>query len=243
MTAASPARPRLLIAEDEAPIRSGLVALFSSQGFDVVEVGDGLAAIERAADQDFDAVLLDIMLPGLDGLSVLKHLRSRNDHVAVLLLTAKGTEEDIVKGLEAGADDYVTKPFGIHELVARVRGLLRRHARAAGEARHLLSVDGDAVVDVDQLAVRRGAVEVALTARETALLAFLVARAHRVVARDELLVEVWGYRDGAIQTRTVDVHMMQLRQRLKPVGGDAWIATFRGRGYRFMATAPSTVNA
>jgi len=229
-------RQRLLIVEDEAPIRAGLVALFESQGFDVVEVGDGLAAIERAADQDFDAVLLDIMLPGLDGLSVLRHLRSRNDDVAVLLLTAKGAEEDVVKGLEAGADDYVTKPFGIHELVARVRGLLRRHARSTQEPRKLVVVEGGAVIDLDQLVVRHGPVEVRLTARETALLAFLVERAHRVVARDELLVEVWGYRDGAIQTRTVDVHMMQLRAKLKAVGGEGWVGTIRGRGYRFLAS-------
>ncbi len=232
--AASEPRQRLLIVEDEAPIRSGLVALFESQGFDVVDVGDGLAAVERAAEQDFDAVLLDIMLPGLDGLSVLRHLRSRNDNVAVLLLTAKGAEDDVVKGLEAGADDYVTKPFGIHELVARVRGLLRRHARAAHEARKRISVEGGAVIDLDQLLVFLGVVEVRLTAREASLLAFLVERAHRVVGRDELLVEVWGYRDGAIQTRTVDVHMMQLRAKLKTVGGEAWLGTIRGRGYRFL---------
>ncbi len=233
-------RQRLLIVEDEAPIRAGLMALFSSQGFDVVEVGDGLSAIERAAEQDFDAVLLDIMLPGLDGLAVLRHLRSRNDQVAVLLLTARGTEDDIVKGLEAGADDYVTKPFGIHELVARVKGLLRRHGRSGGgahEARRQIVVEGGAVIDLDQLLVRKGDVEVRLTARETSLLGFLAERGHRVVARDELLVEVWGYRDGAIQTRTVDVHMMQLRARLKAVGGESWIGTFRGRGYRFVVGA------
>lgn len=228
------AAPRLLIVEDEAPIREGLVTLFEAQGFDVVSVGDGLAAVEAAAHGGFDAVLLDIMLPGMDGLSVLRHLRSRSDSVAVLLLTAKGAELDVVRGLEAGADDYVTKPFGIHELVARVRGLLRRaRVAATAETPRRVIVD-DSTIDLDALTIVRGAASVKLTAREGALLTFLLDRKHRPVARDELLVEVWGYRDGSIQTRTVDVHVQQLRARLALVGGEAWIETVRGRGYRFV---------
>jgi two-component system response regulator RegX3 len=227
------ATPRLLIVEDEAPIREGLVTLFEAQGFAVQSVGDGLAAVEVAASGGFDAVLLDIMLPGMDGLSVLKHLRSRNDTVAVLLLTAKGAEHDVVRGLEAGADDYVTKPFGIHELVARVRGLLRRAKTSAAEAPRRIAVD-NAVIDLDALTVSRPDVTVKLTSREGALLEFLLERRHRPVARDELLVEVWGYRDGSIQTRTVDVHVQQLRARLAIVNGDSWVETVRGRGYRFV---------
>jgi two-component system response regulator RegX3 len=228
--------PRLLIVEDEAPIREGLVTLFDAQGFEVQSVGDGLAAIEVAAGGGFDAVLLDIMLPGMDGLAVLRHLRSRSDTVAVLLLTAKGAEDDVVRGLEAGADDYVTKPFGIHELVARVRGLLRRvKVAATKEAPRRFDV-GEATIDLDGLLVTRRGAEVRLTAREGSLLGFLAERRHRPVARDELLVEVWGYRDGSIQTRTVDVHMQQLRAKLKTVGGDAWLETVRGRGYRFVGT-------
>jgi DNA-binding response OmpR family regulator len=227
------ATPRLLIVEDEAPIREGLVTLFEAQGFAVQSVGDGLAAVEAAASGGFDAVLLDIMLPGMDGLSVLKHLRSRNDTVAVLLLTARGAEHDVVRGLEAGADDYVTKPFGIHELVARVRGLLRRAKTSAVEAPRRIIVD-DAVIDLDALTVCCPERTVKLTSREGALLEFLLERRHRPVARDELLVEVWGYRDGSIQTRTVDVHVQQLRARLAVVNGDGWIETVRGRGYRFV---------
>jgi two-component system response regulator RegX3 len=230
---AKEARPRLLLVEDEAPIREGLVELFTSQGFDVDAVGDGLAAVERAADGGFDAVLLDIMLPGMDGLSVLSHLRARSDFVPVLLLTAKGAEEDIVKGLEKGADDYVSKPFGIHELVARVKGLLRRRALTEREPQRRITIDDGAVFDADQLTVSRGGDSVRLTARECALLQFLCSRAHRPVPRDELLVNVWGYRDGNIQTRTVDVHVQQLRAKLKAIGGEQWIGTVRGRGYRF----------
>ncbi|HEY4219841.1 MAG TPA: response regulator transcription factor [Myxococcota bacterium] len=223
---------RVLLVEDESPIREGLSELFSSQGFEVDAVGDGLLALEHAAAGGFDIVILDIMLPGMDGLSVLQHVRSRGDITPVLLLTAKGAEDDVVRGLEAGADDYVTKPFGIHELLARVKGLLRRSALKQ-EARKTIAV-GDAIIDLDQLCVRGRDAEVKLTAREASLLDFLAARAHRPVGRDELLVEVWGYRDGSIQTRTVDVHIQQLRAKLKAVpGGENWIGTVRGRGYRF----------
>lgn len=230
------AAPRVLLVEDEAPIREGLFELFSSQGFEVAAVGDGLQALERAAAGAFDIVVLDIMLPGLDGLSVLAHLRARGDITPVLLLTAKGAEDDIVRGLEKGADDYVTKPFGIHELVARVRGLLRRRVLQQHEPKRQIAVEGG-VIDLDGLCVRGGGVEVRLTARETSLLAFLAGRAHRPVPREELLVEVWGYRDGTIQTRTVDVHIQQLRAKLKGVPGAAeWVGTVRGRGYRFFGT-------
>lgn len=232
---ATSAKPdgRVLLVEDEAPIREGLSELFHSQGYDVVAIGDGLAALERSAEGGFDVVILDIMLPGMDGLGVLSHLRSRGDHTPVLLLTAKGAEDDIVKGLEAGADDYVPKPFGIHELLARVKGLMRRAQLREREPKKIISV-GESLIDLDQLVVRSPQGEVKLTARECSILEFLAARAHRPVGRDELLVEVWGYRDGTIQTRTVDVHMQQLRAKLKAVpGGDEWIGTVRGRGYRF----------
>jgi DNA-binding response OmpR family regulator len=233
----SPERPpRVLLVEDETPIREGLVELFTSQGFIVDAAGDGLLALERAAAGRFDLVILDIMLPGLDGLSVLSHLRARGDLTPVLLLTAKGAEDDIVRGLERGADDYVTKPFGIHELVARVRGLLRRSALAQHEQTRTIAVEGG-TIEVDNLCVRAGDVVVKLTARETSLLAFLAARAHRPVPREELLVEVWGYRDGSIQTRTVDVHVQQLRAKLKVIPAAAeWVGTVRGRGYRFFGT-------
>jgi two-component system response regulator RegX3 len=225
--------PRVLLVEDETPIREGLAELFRSQGFVVDAVGDGLLALEHAAAGGFDIFILDIMLPGMDGLGVLTHVRSRGDITPVLLLTAKDAEDDVVRGLEAGADDYVTKPFGIHELLARVKGLLRRRQRQSHEPRKQISV-GDAVLDLDQLVVRHKDGEVRLTAREVALLEFLAARAHRPVGRDELLVEVWGYRDGSIQTRTVDVHVQQLRAKLKVIpGGEGWIGTVRGRGYRF----------
>lgn len=235
-TNSSAGAARLLVVEDEATIRDGLVALFESQGFLVDAVGDGLSALERSAASEYDLVLLDLMIPGLPGLDVLTRLRARGLAVPVLVLTAKGAEEDVVAGIERGADDYVVKPFGIHELVARAKGLLRRRTRESTPRRIQI---GAALLDLDALNVTfltvsgsRGAL--ALTAREASLLDYLLARRHRAVTREELLVDVWGYSDGTIQTRTVDVHVLQLRKRLREVpGGDVWIGTVRGRGYRF----------
>ena len=221
--------------EDERPIREGLVELFGAQGMVAEGVGDGAQALERLARGSVDLLVLDIMLPGLDGLSVLRALRARGDVTPTLLLTAKGTEDDVVRGLELGADDYVTKPFGIHALSARVKGLLRRSQRAPGEAVRVLRTDG-VVFDYERLVVERDAARVSLTSREAELLWFLAKRAHRVVSREELLVDVWGYQDGSIQTRTVDVHILQLRQKLTAVAVEGWVGTVRGRGYRFMGT-------
>ncbi|MEC7525488.1 MAG: response regulator transcription factor [Myxococcota bacterium] len=228
--------PRVLLVEDEEPILDGLDALFSGQGWDTVQAADGAQALEHLAGGGFDLVVLDLMLPKVDGLGVLRRVRAHGDDTPVLVLTAKGAEEDVVAGLEAGADDYVTKPFGVRELAARARGLLRR-ARPAPERPRRFSV-GALEVDLD---AQRIASEpaVRLTAREAALVGYLVERRHRPVTREELLVDVWGYNDGTVRTRTVDVHVQQLRAKLEPIGGAAWIATVRGRGYRFVAPISS----
>lgn len=227
-------RPRVLLVEDEAPILDGLEALFSGQGFRVVRAADGPSALDRVAEGGFDVVLLDLMIPRIDGLSVLRRMRTNGDDTPVLVLTAKGAEEDVVAGLEAGADDYVTKPFGVRELVARARGLLRR-PREVRERPRRFSVGG-VELDLDAQLVREAGDGVRLTAREADLLAHLIERRHRPVTREELLVDVWGYNDGTVRTRTVDVHVQQLRAKLGAVrGGEDWIATVRGRGYRFVA--------
>jgi DNA-binding response OmpR family regulator len=174
------------------------------------------------------------MLPRVQGLEVLRRARAAGLPCPVLVLTARGAEEDIVAGLEAGADDYVTKPFGVRELGARVQALLRR-SRASSEAPRTISV-GEATIDLDLLQVAWPGGELRLTSREGLLVEYLVARRHRPVTRAELLVDVWGYRTGRIDTRTVDVHVQQLRKKLSAVpGGSSWIETVRGRGYRFGA--------
>jgi len=223
---------RVLIVEDEEPIREGLLLLFEQQGYAPEGAADGAAALDCLARGGHELLILDLMIPKVDGLEVLRRARASGFDAPVLILTARGAEEDIVAGLEAGADDYVTKPFGIRELSARAQALLRR-AKAPPEAPSKLDL-GEARVDLDLLSVTWPAGQVRLTAREGLILGYLAARAHRPVTRAELLVDVWGYRDGTMQTRTVDVHVQQLRAKLGAVpGGGEWIQTVRSRGYRF----------
>lgn len=227
--------PRVLLAEDEEPILDGLDALFCGQGFETQTASNGEEALDAVADGGFDLVVLDLMMPRIDGLTVLRRMRAAGDDTPVLVLTAKGAEDDIVAGLEAGADDYVKKPFGLRELVARARGLLRR-PRVEEPGLRRFTIAG-IEVDLEGQRVRRPAdAELRLTAKEAALIGHLVQRRHRAVTRAELLVDVWGYRDGTVRTRTVDVHIQQLRAKLAAVGGETWIATVRGRGYRFVAS-------
>jgi DNA-binding response OmpR family regulator len=220
---------RVLIVEDEAPIRDGLVSLFSGQGFETTSAASGPEALAALGAGVFDIVVLDLMIPPPTGLEVLAELRKKDDRTPVLVLTALGSEDDVVRGLEAGADDYITKPFGIKELLARARGLLRR---VKPEKSRALAVS-DAALDLDKLELVRAGKTVRLTAREADLLFYLTSRKGKTIARDELLVSVWGYRDGSIQTRTVDVHVQQLRAKLDAIGGKDWISTIRGRGYLF----------
>ncbi|MBI5516571.1 MAG: response regulator transcription factor [Deltaproteobacteria bacterium] len=221
----------ILLVEDEAPLREGIQELLAVHGFTVEAVGDGSSALRSLARGGFSLVVLDLMIPPPSGLEVLSRMRAAGDSTPVLVLTARGTEADVVEGLERGADDYVTKPFGVKELVARVKGLLRRSTGAVPSPRVSL---GEAVLDVTNARLEYGAGErLCLTAREAALLAYLAAHRGRVIPRAELLVQVWGYRDGTIETRTVDVHVQKLRQRLGALpGGSRWVETVRGVGYR-----------
>jgi DNA-binding response OmpR family regulator len=237
------AAQRVLVVEDEAPIRDGLLSLLRSQGLVAEGAPDGRAALEVLSRARFDLVVLDLMLPHVNGLDVLRSVRGRGDDVPVLVLTAKGSEEDVVSGLEAGADDYVTKPFGIRELVARAKGLLRRPRQERAEDTRIprrigvISSGAPVRIDFDVHRVDDGVSALVLTTREALLLEHLVTHRDRIVTREELLVDVWGYRDGTIRTRTVDVHVQQLRAKLEKVrGGATWIATTRGKGYRFDAT-------
>lgn len=230
---------RILVVEDEAPIRDGLVNLFRAQGHAVDGVGDGLGALERLQRTVYQAVVLDWMLPGASGIEVLRLVRGQGDTTPVLLLTARGTEDDVVAGLEAGADDYVTKPFGIRELVARVNGLLRRSVATRPEGTRTSHSIGTSVFDGEERCISWAESAVSLTERETLLLLHLIAHQDRAVTREELLEEVWGYSDGSVRTRTVDVHVQQLRSKLKGVPtGDRWIETVRHRGYRFRGNDP-----
>jgi DNA-binding response OmpR family regulator len=231
-------KARILLAEDDADIRLGLVATLESEGYAVTAAGDGLQALRLFPQEKFDLVLLDVMMPGKSGYDVCRELRARGATVPVLFLTAKGEEIDKVVGLKLGADDYVTKPFGVHELLARVEALLRRarqRDRPAGGAAVLPPVFpfGAAAIDRRKFTAAvpgRGAVPV--TARELKLLEVFAAHPGEVLTRDALLNAVWGV-DYFGTTRTLDQHVAQLRKKVErdpesPVA----IVTVHGVGYR-----------
>ncbi|MFN0066650.1 MAG: response regulator transcription factor [Limisphaerales bacterium] len=222
--------PRLLIIEDEPAMRRALEDLLTSEGHRVLLAADGAAGLEAVRAERPDLVLLDVMLPKLDGFALVAELRRLGLAVPVLLLTAKGGVEDRVTGLDAGADDYLAKPFSAEELLARVRALLRRTARDAEPPRTLRL--GDVEVDFIRQEARRGRRTLHLTAKELAMLRLLAGARGGVVSRERFLDAVWGY--GAFPTtRTVDNHVAALRQKVEPdPARPRHLLTAHGAGYR-----------
>jgi two-component system alkaline phosphatase synthesis response regulator PhoP len=226
-------RHRVLIVEDEHDI-AGLIKLTLERAGDTEAhiVGSGDAALKSVADEPPDLIILDLNLPVVSGVEVCRILRSRSDgrHVPIIMLTARTSEDDRVTGLELGADDYVTKPFSLRELTARVRAVLRRSA--VKDDHPLLTYRGNHLVaDFEAVSVEVDSETIRLTRREFELLRYLVQNKNRVVSRDRLLERVWGY-DRSVETRSVDVHVGRLRSKL----GDAsrQIETVIGLGYRFV---------
>lgn len=219
----------ILVIEDDPAIEELVVHYLRSDGYAVRTARDGAEGLELAGRLDPSLVILDVMLPGMDGLEVCKSLRRRDKtaNVPILMLTAKGEETDRIVGLELGADDYVTKPFSPKELMARVKALLRRADRAAGAAKAYIY--GDLVLDADRHEVRWRGKGVDLTAKEFGLLEALLKDRGRVLSRDVLLNRVWGY-DYVGETRTVDVHIRRLREKI-PSLADA-ITTVKSIGYK-----------
>jgi two-component system alkaline phosphatase synthesis response regulator PhoP len=206
---------RILVVEDNANLAYGLMTSLELEGHQVVVAEDGAAGLHAAREHRPELVILDLMLPGMDGYRVLKSLREQGDTMPVLILTARGEEADKVLGFRLGADDYVTKPFGLLELLARVGALLRR-AGGRVEAAAVPEVEcfGEVEVHPGSRLVRRRGEEVSLTPKEFDLLWALLRRRGGVAARLELLAEVWGHR-AAVMTRTVDMHVAQLRRKLE----------------------------
>jgi DNA-binding response OmpR family regulator len=221
---------RILVVEDNTDLAFGLRNNFEIEGYEVELAHDGKQGLELALARPFDLVILDLIMPGLDGFRVLKALRERGDRTPVLILTARGQEDDKVRGLRLGADDYVTKPFGVLELLARIEALLRRTRpeRPAGPSIRF----GDVVVDPASRTVRRGGVETPLAPKEFDLLWTLVEANGAAVSRDRLMERVWGY--GAdVLSRTVDTHIAELRRKLESSdGAPVHILTVRKVGYR-----------
>jgi two-component system alkaline phosphatase synthesis response regulator PhoP len=227
-------KAHILLIEDEPGLVVTLTDRLRAEGYEVTAARDGDEGFELARQGYGDLILLDLMLPGRDGLDVCRDLRREGIDTPILMLTARGLVTDKVVGLKLGADDYLTKPFESMELLARIEALLRRAPPGADAAGRPFSF-GEISVDVGRGVVTRGGAEVSLSAREFALLAYFIENRRRVLSRDELLNKVWGY-ESAPASRTVDVHVAALRQKLEDEpGSPRYIVTVHGRGYKFSA--------
>lgn len=224
----------ILLVDDEPSIIQLARMYLEREGFRVAAVGDGQAAMEAVASQRPALIVLDIMLPKLDGLEVCRQLRAKNDPVAILMLTARDEDIDKILGLELGADDYLTKPFNPRELVARVKAILRREQRATTDERPILL--SDLSVDPTRREARIGERSLVLRSQEFDLLFTMVKQPGRVFSREQLLQQAWGF-DFYGQTRTVDVHIAHLRKKLD--GGAVKIETVTGVGYKLVAPSLS----
>jgi two-component system response regulator RegX3 len=228
-------QPVVLVVEDEPSFVEALTIGLTREGFRVVSVGDGFEAVQRFEEVQPDIVLLDVMLPRLSGIDVCRQLRKRS-HVPIIMVTAKGAEIDTVVGLEVGADDYITKPYRMREVVARMRAVLRRspgdNSMAAELSPGSIAV-GDVVLDPDEHRVTVDGHDLALPLKEFELLHLLLANAGRVLARETLIDRVWGS-DYVGDTKTLDVHIKRLRAKVEPNPADPTrILTYRGLGYKY----------
>jgi two-component system response regulator RegX3 len=225
---------RILIVEDEPAIREGLVDVLVFHGYEVDEAGTGPDGLAKARSGRFDLVLLDVMLPGMDGFDVCNEIRAADREQPIIMLTARTTDEDIVNGLRLGADDYVAKPFSVQQLVLRIEAVLRRSSAGRERARTIRLAHID--IDTENLCGHGEHGECAFTKREIEMLEYLAANASRPVPREELLCRVWGYaRDADIETRTVDIHVAKLRRKIEPEPKTpVSLVTVRGAGYRLV---------
>ncbi len=217
---------RLLVIEDFAPIRKALVQGLREAGYAVDEAADGETGLWHAESGEHDVIVLDLMLPKLDGRAVLKTLRQKHSPAHILVLTAKDTAEDKVDGLELGADDYLVKPFHFPELLARIKALIRRRYEARGTVLHIADLD----VDMQNRVVRRGGDLIDLSGREYALLEFMALNAQRTVSRTELWQHVYDF-NATVESNVIDVFIGRLRSKLERNGRPALIHTKRGQGY------------
>jgi DNA-binding response OmpR family regulator len=226
-------REKILIIEDEADLVKGLELNLADEGYEVSWAADGREGLRRALEEAPDLIILDIMLPGINGLEVCRELRQRKTNIPVIMLTAKSEEVDKVVGLEIGADDYITKPFSVRELLARIKAHLRREKMEPRNVPKTFAF-GDVEVDFVHFKVRRAGKEFNLTALELDILKYLVAHRGEVVSREALLDKVWGY-DKFPTTRTIDNHILKLRKKIEEdPSRPRHIFSIYGEGYRFM---------
>jgi DNA-binding response OmpR family regulator len=224
--------PKILIVEDEPNMVAGLRDNFEYEGYGVITAPDGAAGLERALAESPDLVILDVMMPRMSGLDVCKQLKAKRPSIPIIMWTARGQEVDKVVGLELGADDYVTKPFSIRELLARVKAVLRR-AQPVPKDRERYAF-GDVEVNLRSCQVSRKGRQLEVSSKEFDLLKYFLVHSGEAISRDRLLEEVWGY-DRFPTTRTVDAHIVRLRQKLEPKPDDPrYFLTVHGVGYKFV---------
>jgi DNA-binding response OmpR family regulator len=227
---------RVLTIEDDEAIRRGMVDSLRFAGYDVLQAADGRIGVEMAVGQAYDLLLLDLVLPHVSGLDILDRIRSVRPTQPVIILTARGEEQDRVAGLRRGADDYVVKPFSVKELLARVEAVLRRSPQRPSDVRRIPLPTGEADLDRHELRFDDGQ-RVDLSEREMELLTYLARHGGRAVSRDELLANVWQISPRGLSTRTIDMHIARLREKLRDDPSDPRVLlTVRGKGYMFAAS-------
>ncbi len=224
---------QILVIEDDAAIRRGIVDALRFYAFAVVESGHGTKGLEMAVQSECSLVLLDLVLPGMDGLDILREIRKSRPSLPVIVLTARGDESDRIQGLRLGADDYVVKPFSVKELIARVEAVLRRSPERPTDVVEIPFAGGCADLARREVRYKDGARK-ELSEREAELLRYLAINAGRAISRDEILTRVWRISAQGAETRTIDMHVVRLREKLRDDSGEPKILlTVRGKGYMF----------
>ncbi|MCP4112109.1 MAG: response regulator transcription factor [Desulfobacteraceae bacterium] len=222
-------RANILVVEDDQAILQGLLDVLIFNGYQAEGEEDGGKGLEKALQGRYDLIILDVMLPTLDGFSICKTVRKKKPGQGIVILTAKGSEDDVVTGFKAGADDYVSKPFSLRELMVRVEAVLRRTGKTVGNEE--VQFRG-IFFDGKTLTASYNESSVELTRREMDIIAYLFRYMDRIVSKKELLIKVWNYADADIETRTVDIHILKLRKKIESLTGLSLIMTVRGEGYR-----------
>lgn len=225
-----PPKARILVVEDDPALLRGLLDVLVYNGYAVKGVEDGGRGLNAGLKEAFDLILLDVMLPTLDGFSICKEVRKKKPGQGIIIITAKGSEDDVVTGFNAGADDYISKPFSLREVMVRVEAVLRRTGKNPGDVEIRFR---DIFFDGRNLIAEYQNKTLELTRKEMDIIAYLHHHRDRIVSKKELLTEVWHYADADIETRTVDIHMLKLRKKIAGLIGDTpFVNTIRGEGYR-----------
>jgi two-component system response regulator RegX3 len=227
-------KANILVVEDDPALLSGLLDVLVFNGYEAKGAADGRQGLQSGLEAQFDLILLDVMLPGVDGFTICKEIRQKKPNQGIIMITAKGSEDDIITGFKAGADDYIPKPFSLREVMVRVEAVLRRSGKNLGDQEINFN---DIFFDGRNLKARSKGQEVELTRREMDIVVYLHRHQDRIVSKKELLIEVWHYADADIETRTIDIHMLKLRKKIGGMVGDIpFIETIRGEGYRLVAS-------